>query len=203
MQAFVSKPLAPIKLENYVSYLTRSQVGQPPVSTTLPFDVSGDRSSQTHCSQATIRRVTDNVLKYAKRPKGEVGNNTDSNRVTPAGIDTLNHSPAALLTATGHLGKLFKAPNQAMEFDRTSLWNLMKQALGIATSDERGDTPKAEGPNGEINFLRFRLGQVGEREPASWFELLVVSILSSASEHDIHSLYPYMSSMACTRLSLV
>ena len=32
LQAFALKPLALIKLENYVSYLTRSQVGQPHVS---------------------------------------------------------------------------------------------------------------------------------------------------------------------------
>ena len=69
-----------------------------------------------------------------------------------------------------------------MEFDRKSLWNLMKRALAIATSDERSDTPNAEGPNGEINFVSVRQGQVGEREPASWFELLVASILSSTSE---------------------
>ena len=71
-----------------------------------------------------------------------------------------------------------------MEFDRKSLWKLMKRALAIATIDERSDTPYpyAEGPIGEINFLRSRLGQVGEREPASWFELLVASILSSTSE---------------------
>ena len=42
-----------------------------------------------------------------------------------------------------------------MEFDRKFPWNLMKRALAIATSDERSDTPNAEGPNGEINFLRF------------------------------------------------
>lgn len=72
----------------------------------------------------------------------------------------------------------------------------MKRALAIATSDERSDTPNAGGPTGEINFLRFRLGQVGEREPAAWFELLVASILSTTSEHDIRSLNPYMSSIA-------
>ena len=72
----------------------------------------------------------------------------------------------------------------------------MKRALAIATSDERSDTPNAGGAEGEINFLRFRLGQVGEREPASWFELLVASILSTTSEHDIRSLNPYMSSVA-------
>ena len=83
-----------------------------------------------------------------------------------------------------------------MEFDRKFPWNLMKRALAIATSDERSDTPNAEGPNGEINFVRFRLGQVDEREPAPWFELLVASILSSTSEHDIRSLDPYMSSLA-------
>ena len=163
----------------FCTNLTRSQVGQPPVSTTLPFDVSGDRSSQTHCSQATIRRVTDDVLKYAQKANSETTPTLIG--FTPAEIDSLHHSPAALSTATGQLGKLIKALNQAMEFDRKFPWNLMKRALAIATSDERSDTPNAGGPNGEINFLRSRLGQVGEREPASWFELLVASILSSTT----------------------
>ena len=72
----------------------------------------------------------------------------------------------------------------------------MNRALAIATSDERSDTPNSTGPNGEINFLRFRLGQVSEREPAAWFELLVASILSTTSDHDIRSLNPYMSGVA-------
>ena len=48
----------------------------------------------------------------------------------------------------------------------------------------------------ECNFLRFRLGQISEREPTLWFELLVASILSSTAEHDIRSLNPYLSSAA-------
>ena len=91
---------------------------------------------------------------------------------------------------------LTKALNQAMEFDRKSLWNLMNRALAISTSDERSDTPNAGGPTGEIEFLRFRLGQVGEKELAAWFELLVSSILSTSAEHDIRSLNPHMSSIA-------
>lgn len=194
LQAFASKPLAPIKLETYIVYMTRGQVGQPPVSTTLPFDVSGDRVAQTHCSQATIQRVTDDVFKYAQKANSE----TEPYLIgfTPVEIDALHNSPAALSTATAQLSKLIKALNQAMDFDRKSLWNLMKRALAIATSDERSDTPNAGGTAGEINFLKFRLGQVGEKEPAAWFELLVASILSTTSEHDIRSLNPHMSSIA-------
>jgi len=194
LQAFASKPLAPIKLENYICYLTRAQIGQNPVSSTLPFDVSTERATQTHCSQATLVRVSDDVFKYARKA------NTETTPYligfTPAEVDALHNSPAALSKATDQLGKLIKSLNQAMDFDRKSLWNLMKRALAIATSDERSDTPNAGGPTGEINFLRFRLGQVGEREPAAWFELLVASILSTTSEHDIRSLNPYMSSIA-------
>ena len=95
--------------------------------------------------------------------------------------------------ATGHLGKLIKALNQAMEFGYKFLWNRMKRALATATNNQCILTPNAEGPNGKINFLRFHLGRVDEREPASWLELLVASILSSTSEHDICSLDPYMS----------
>jgi len=194
LQAFASQPLAPIKLDSYICYLARTQVGQPPVSTALPFDVSPIRASQTHCSQATIRRVTDDVFKYAQKA------NTETTPYligfTPAEIDALHTSPGALSKATAQLSKLIKSLYQAMEFDRKSLWNLMKRALAIATSDERSDTPNANGPIGELNFLRFRLGQVGEREPAAWFELLVASILSTTSEHDIRSLNPYMSGIA-------
>jgi hypothetical protein len=194
LQAFSTKPLAPIKLESYVSYLTRSQIGLPPVSSSLPFDVSSERATQTHSSQATMNRVKTDVYKYAEQANTEMSPTLIG--FTPTDIDSLHQSPAVLSKATAQLGKLIKALNQAMEYDRKSLWNLMNRSLAIATSDERSDTPSAGGPNGEINFLRFRLGQVGEREPAAWFELLVASILSTTSEHDIRSLNPHMSSVA-------
>lgn len=194
LEAFSSKPLAPVKLESYVNYLTRSQLGTPAVSSSLPFDVSSERATQTHCSQATMNRVTTDVYKYAEKANTEMVPTLIG--FTPAEIDSLHQSPGALSKGTAQLSKLSKALNQAMEFDRKSLWNLMNRALAIATSDERSDTPSAGGPNGEINFLRFRLGQVGEREPAAWFELLVASILSTTAEHDIRSLNPHMSSVA-------
>lgn len=194
LQAFSTQPLAPVKLDLYVSKLSRPQEGLPPVSTTLPFDVSGHKATQTHCSQATMRRVVDDVFKYANKANSDTAPYLIG--LLPREVDSLHSNPAALSKATAQLGKLIKALNQAMEYDRKSLWNLMKRALAIATSDERSDTPNAGGPVGEINFLRFRLGQVGEREPASWFELLVASLLSTTAEHDIRSLNPHMSGVA-------
>jgi hypothetical protein len=192
--AFSSQPLAPIKLGEYVASLTKSQMGEMPASPALPFDVSSHRVAQTHCSQATLQRVRDDVQKYAAQANAEttpclIG-------LTPPEVYALHSNPASLGKAIAQINKLVKGLNQAMEFDRKSIWNLMKRALAIATSDERSDTPNAAGPNGEINFLRFRLGQVGEREPAAWFELLVAAILSTSAEHDIRSLNPHMSSIA-------
>lgn len=194
LQAFCSQPLAPVKLEMFVSYLSRAHLGLPPASPSPPFDVTGHKASQTHCSQATIQRVRDDVYKYSMQANSEKAPALIG--FTPQEVDSLHSNPVALSKAIDQLTKLIRALNQAMEFDRKSLWNLMKRALAIATSDERSDTPNAGGANGEINFLRFRLGQVGEREPASWFELLVASILSSTAEHDIRSLNPYMSGVA-------
>lgn len=194
LQAFASRPLAPIKLENYVYFLTRAQLGMPPVSGNVPFPLGTERATQTHCSQATIQRITSDVIKFA----GKTNSETTPTLIgfTPAEIDTFHDNPAALNKATSQLNALTKALNSAMTYDRKSLWNLMNRALAIATSDERSDTPKAGGVNGECNFLRFRLGQCSEREPSCWFELLVASILSTTSEHDIRSLNPYMSSTA-------
>ena len=194
LQAFATKPLAPIKLEQFVVNLTRAQLGKPGVPTSLPFDVSSDRASQTHCSQATIRRLVDDVFKYGNKTNAETAPTLIG--FTPAEIEALHRDPATLSKATAQLSKLIKSLNQAMEFDRKSLWNLMKRALAIATSDERSDNQSTSDPLSELNFLRFRLGQVGEREPAPWFELLVASILSTTAEHDIRSLNPYMSSVA-------
>jgi hypothetical protein len=194
LQAFSSVPLAPIKLENYVCEMTRAQVGKRPVTTTLPFEISGERSTQTHCSIATMQRVKADVFKYAQKANSETTPTLLG--FAPAEVDSFHSNPAALSKASTQLSKLIKSLNQAMEFDRKSLWNLMKRALAIATSDERSDTPSTGGPHGEINFLRFRLGQVGEREPAPWFELLVASILSTSAEHDIRSLNPHMSAVA-------
>lgn len=194
LQAFCSKPLAPVKLEQYVAYLSRSESGLPPVSSVLPFDVSGHRVTQTHCSQATMRRIQDDVVRYSNKANSDKEPSLIG--FGPQDISDLHNNPATLSTGTAQLGKLAKALNQAMEFDRRSLWNLMKRALAIATSEERSDIPSGGGPEGEINFLRYRLGQVGEREPASWFELLVASILSTKAEHDIRSLNPHMSAVA-------
>jgi hypothetical protein len=194
LEAFASRPLAPMKLEKYVHYLARHELGIPAISGVLPFDVSSDRASQTHCSQATLNRVATDVLKYSQKANSEktpilIG-------FTPREVDSFHSNPSALSVAMGQLKNLINGLNQAMEFDRKSLWNLMNRALAIATSDERSDTPNSGGPHGEINFLRFRLGQVSEREPAAWFELLVASILSTTADHDIRSLNPYMSGVA-------
>lgn len=194
LQSFASRPLAPMKLEKFVKELSRGELGLPPVSGAVPFDVSADKSATTHCSQATMQRVATDVLKYAQQVNAErkptlIG-------FTPGELNTFHTNPAALHAAITQLTNLIQGLNQAMDFDRKSLWNLMNRALAIATSDERSDTPGGGGPNGEINFLRFRLGQVSEREPAAWFELLVASILSTTAEHDIRSLNPYMSGVA-------
>ena len=189
LQSFASKPLAPIKLDTFVCDLSRAQLGMPPVQAGLPFDVSQVRSSQTHCSIATMNRVKTDVYKYAEKSNTELTPTLIG--FAPAEIQALHSNPAALSKATAQLTKLTKSLNHAMKFDRSSLWNLMNRALAIATSDERSDTPSAGGPNGEIKFMKFRLGQVSEREPAAWFELLVASILSTTAEHDIRSLNPY------------
>ena len=194
IQAFATRPLAPLKLEKFVKYLSRSELGQPLVSGALPFDVSGDRTTQTHCSQATMQRVSTDVLKYSQKANSEkkpilIG-------FMPAEVDAFHTNPGLISSALGQLNELIIGLNQAMSFDRKSLWNLMNRALAIATSDERSDTPNAGGPSGEINFLNFRLGQVSEREPAAFFELLVASILSTTAEHDIRSLNPYLSPVA-------
>lgn len=194
IQAFATKPLAPMKLENFVQELSRAQLGQPPISGGLPFSLGSERATQTHCSQATMNRITTDVIKYAQKTNAE--NTAVLLGFMPREIDSFHDSPAALSKATDQLSKLIKSLNSAMDFDRKSLWNLMNRALAIATSDERSDTPNAGGPNGECNFLRFRLGQCSEREPSVWFELLVSSILSTSAEHDIRSLNPYMSATA-------
>jgi hypothetical protein len=192
--AFASRPLAPMKLENYVQELTRSQLGEQAVSGALPFSLGAERSTQTHCSQATMQRISTDVIKYAEKTNAEktavlIG-------FMPNEVNSFHDSPAALSKATEQLNKLIKSLNSAMDFDRKSLWNLMNRALAIATSDERSDTPGAAGPDGECNFLRFRLGQCSEREPSVWFELMVSSILSTTAEHDMRSLNPYMSATA-------
>lgn len=194
LQAFATKPLAPIKIESYVSFLSRSQLHLPPVSGNLPFDLSSERATQTHCSQATMSRITTDIMKYAAKTNAETVPTLIG--FAPAEVASFHRSPAALNKGTSLLKTLTKSLNSAMSFDRKSLWNLMNRALAIATSDERSDTPNAGGHTGECNFLRFRLGQCSEREPSAWFELLVASILSSTAEHDIRSLNPYMSATA-------
>ena len=60
----------------------------------------------------------------------------------------------------------------------------------IATSEERSDKPFAIITIRETGFLKFRLGQCSECDPAVWFEPLVAAILSTDG---IRSLNPYLS----------
>lgn len=138
-----------------------------------------------------MRRITTDVRKYADKTNAEMLPTLIG--FTPSDIESLHSSSACLNKARSQLGSLIKSLNASMEFDRKSMANLMHRALAIATSDERSDTPYSGGLLGECNFLKFRLGQCGEKEPLVWFELLVVSILSTTVEHDIRSLNPYLS----------
>jgi len=194
LQAFASKPLAPIKLEKFILLLSRGQRRLPMVSSALPFDISRERACKTHSSEASLQRITTDVRKYAEKENAEtlpalIG-------FTPPDIDSFHQSPATLSKAQSQLTLLMRSLFASMDFDRKSLSNLMHRALAIATSDERSDTPYANGAVGECNFLRFRLGQSGEKEPLAWFELLVASILSTSAEQDIRSLNPYLSATA-------
>ena len=192
IQAFASKPLAPIKLETFVVYLNRGQLRKPNVSGTVPFDLSASKAARTHCSEATSQRISTDISKYAHGANNETTPTLIG--FSPADIDSLHSNPASLKKAISQLGNLIKSLNGLMEFDRMSLGNLMARALAIATSAERSDQPGTL-PE-ECNFLRFRLGQISEREPTVWFELMVASILSSTAEQDIRSLNPYLSSAA-------
>jgi hypothetical protein len=194
LQAFATKPLAPIKLESFINFLDRSQRRLSPVSGSVPFDVRGEKATRTHCSEATSRRIASDVIKYAEQSNVEslpslIG-------FSPADIDNLHRSPSAMNKALAQLNSLAKSLNASMFFDRKSLANLMYRALSIASSDERSDVPYAGGAAGECTFLRFRLGQCSEREPSAWFELLVAAILSTSAEHDIRSLNPFLSPTA-------
>ena len=192
IQAFASKPLAPIKLESFVVHLSRSQLRKPAISGVVPFNISASKASRTHCSEATTQRIGTDIQKYAH----SVNNETTATLIgfSPSDIESLHSNPATLNKAISQLGALVKALNGLMEFDRMSLGNLMSRALAIATSDERSDPTGSVAE--ECNFLRFRLGQISEREPTVWFELLVASILSTTAEQDIRSLNPYLSGSA-------
>jgi hypothetical protein len=214
--------LSPIKLESFVVYLSRSQLRKPNISGTVPFNLSASKAARTHCSEATTQRITSDIHKFA------YSTNNETTPVligfTPADIESMHSNPAALNKAISQLSSLIKALHGLMEFDRMSLGNLMTRALAIATSDERSD--QAGGVKEECNFLRFRLGQISEREPSVWFELLgkfepaphvyplssahsslimfysVASILSTSAEEDIRSLNPYLSGAGKCKLIL-
>ena len=194
LQAFASKPLAPIKLESFVQYLSRGQRRLPLVSSAVPFDIGRERATKSHCSEATMQRISADMRYYANKENAETLPSLIG--FSPTDIDSFHGSSAALSKAQNQLTSLIRSLNTAMEFDRKSLANLMNRALAIVNSDERSDTPYAGGAIGECNFLRFRLGQCSEIEPSAWFELLVASILSSTSESDIRSLNPYLTATA-------
>lgn len=193
LKAFYSKPLALIKLETYVQFLSRTESRLPLVSRDFPFDVSADKASKTHCSERTMQRLYSDVQKYADK--------TNSTNIptligfTESDIDLIYQNGAKLSFALRQMENLIKILNSCMEFDRKSLRNLSKRALAICNSDERSDD-KSRGNIHECNFMRHRLGQASDREPVATLDLLVASILSTNSEQDIRAMNPYLSSPA-------
>ena len=139
IQAFASKPLAPIKLEQFVVRLSRGQLRRPNVSGAVPFDLSASKAARTHCSEATTQRICTDIQKYAHNANNETTPTLIG--FGPGDIESLHSNPASLKKAISQLGSLIKALNGLMEFDRMSLGNLMARALAIATSDERSDQP--------------------------------------------------------------
>ena len=71
IQAFATKPLAPIKLESFVVYLSRNQLRKPNVSGAVPFDLSASKAARTHCSEATSQRISTDIQKYAHSANNE------------------------------------------------------------------------------------------------------------------------------------
>jgi hypothetical protein len=202
--AFSSKPLSPINVDAFVRFLSRTESRLQHISPEVPFDISGDRATKTHCSESTLQRITSDVRKYAQKTNAEAIPTLIGFSVSE--VESFHQSANTLFRAQTQINNLITSLYAAMDFDRKSLWNLMQRALAIACSDERSDTPNAGSVDGETNFLLFRFGQCSEREPSVWFELLVASILSSTSEHDIRMLNPFLSRtayMTVTSLTVV
>ena len=189
LKTFASRPLSPINVDAFVRFLSRVDSRLPHVSADVPFDISGDRATKTHCSESTLQRITSDVRKYAQKTNAEAVPTLIG--FSSSDVESFHQSPNVLFKAQTQINNLITSLYTAMDFDRKSLWNLMQRALAIACSDERSDSPNTGSIDGETNFLLFRFGQCSEREPSVWFELLVASILSSTSEHDIRMLNPF------------
>lgn len=193
LKSFCSKPLALIKLDSFVQYLSRAECRLPVVSREMPFDLTGDRASKTHCSVKTMQRIYSDVQKYADKTNSEKVPTLVGFSFTD--IEALHDDKGRLHSARKQLGQLVKILHSCMQFDRQSLKNLMKRALAICNSDERSDDRNA-GIHHECQFMRYRLGQASDREPVAWFDLLVASILSTSSEQDIMAMNPFLSNSA-------
>ena len=156
LKAFCSKPLALIKLDTFVRYLSRGESRLSSVSREFPFDVSSDKASKTHCSARTMQRLYSDVQKYADKTNSEqiptlIG-------FSDSDIDLFYQNNQSLIAAQKQLASLVKVLTSCMQFDRSSLRNLMKRALAICNSDERSDEVST-GREHECNFMRHRLGK--------------------------------------------
>ena len=109
IQAFSSKPLAPVKLETFVVYLSRGQLRKPNVSGAVPFDLSASKAARTHCSEATSQRISTDIAKYAHGANNETTPTLIG--FSPDDIESLHSNPASLKKAISQLGALIKALN--------------------------------------------------------------------------------------------
>lgn len=190
LEILANQPLRAVDV--FVTYETRSELGMPPVSDQLAFDVTQHEASKTAPAVSVLNRFKDDVQAYANvanyAPISKVKGISDT-----VVIDYFNGSLEAEKTLTQALEDV-RNLKKSLESLRDSDSSMIRNAIPLVEEAVNLVDMKDDDPVHVLNEkTRFLLNRYACRNSNIWVEFIFGSLLSSKSFEDIRRLNPYIS----------
>jgi hypothetical protein len=195
VESFVSQPLKPINLEQFICYMSSKDLNLNSIADELPFDVSSHTVAHSAIARSMLARLKADVAEYANsinngvKPRLSMVDNFMNTILHRDGLSVeavasaCNSLLGSLETLIRNLESLRRSDAQYVE---TALPWLDQKANSISASvDQNRGAVSAD-------HLLFCLRRLSGQESFIWLEFLFGTTLSSQQHYDLHRLNPYL-----------
>lgn len=205
LEALTTMPLSPIGLGSFLVHKSRADRGLAPVSPALPLDLSNHRAMNSHVAQTMLARLRNDIKYYAER---------EAERMEPflsamqeadiqAMVDAAGTANPKLDAAIAQLRAILVALQGLQQRDHELIQQTMLRTLVLANKVDIVLPPNGgaslsagihdvEGENRARSGAGILLARISGTEATISFELLVASLLNSASQASLQRLNPYL-----------
>ena len=205
LEALTTMPLSPIGLGSFLVHKSRADRGLAPVSPSLPLDLSNHRAMNSHVAQTMLARLRNDIKYYAEK---------EAERMEPflsamqeadiqAMVDAAGPANPRLDAAIAQLRAILVALQGLQQRDQELIQQTMLRTLVLANKvdivlpQNGGASLSAgihdvEGENKARSGAGILLARISGTEATISFELLVASLLNSASQASLQRLNPYL-----------